>query len=65
MFPTRLNLELLAQSKSAAEAEAAARARTVVTVEPQVVERDGGRVLLIPAAAGYSVTEEKLSEVMG
>lgn len=64
MFPTRLNLELLAQAKTAADAEAAARARTVVTVEPQISERDGGKVLLIPAEAGYSVTEERIREVM-
>jgi 8-oxo-dGTP pyrophosphatase MutT (NUDIX family) len=65
MFPTRLNLEMLAQSRTAADAEIATRARTVVTVEPQIVEREGGKVLIIPAAAGYSVTEEKIREVMG
>ncbi len=64
MFPTRLNLQLLAQSKTAADAESAARARTVVTVEPQVGERDGGKVLIIPAEAGYGLTEERMKEVM-
>lgn len=65
MFPTRLNLEVLARSASAAEAEAAARARKVVTVEPRVEERADGKVLVIPAEAGYGLTEERMKEVMG
>lgn len=65
MFPTRLNLEVLAAGGSAAAVEAAARAKTVVTVEPQVIERDGVRVLKIPAEAGYSVVEETMDRVMG
>lgn len=65
MFPTRLNLEVLARATNAAEAEASARARDVVTVEPQVVERADGKVLVIPAAAGYGITEERLGNVLG
>lgn len=65
MFPTRLNLEVLAQSPKAAAAVAAARARSVVTVEPQVEERADGKVLVIPAEAGYGVTEERIKNVMG
>jgi 8-oxo-dGTP pyrophosphatase MutT (NUDIX family) len=65
MFPTRLNLQVLAQSATAAEAEAAARAKRVVTVEPRVEEREGGKVLLIPGEAGYGLTEEWLREVLG
>jgi 8-oxo-dGTP pyrophosphatase MutT (NUDIX family) len=65
MFPTRLNLQLLAKSATAAEAEQAARGRKVVTVEPVVGERDGGKVLIIPAEAGYGLTEEGMKEVMG
>lgn len=65
MFPTRLNLEVLARSSNAAGAEAAARALKVVTVEPQVEERADGKVLVIPAEAGYGLTEERLKEVMG
>lgn len=65
MFPTRLNLEVLARSSSAAEAEAAARTRKVVTVEPRVEERADGKVLVIPAEAGYGLTEERMKEVMG
>jgi 8-oxo-dGTP pyrophosphatase MutT (NUDIX family) len=65
MFPTRLNLQVLAKSSTAAEAEAAARAKTVVTVEPRVEQRADGKVLIIPAEAGYGLTEERLSEVLG
>lgn len=65
MFPTRLNLEMLNAARNAAEADAAARARPVVTVEPVVEERIGGKVLVIPAEAGYGLTEESLKGVMG
>jgi 8-oxo-dGTP pyrophosphatase MutT (NUDIX family) len=52
IFPTRMNLQLLAESRDAAEAAAAAQARPVVTVEPRVEQREGGGVLVIPADAG-------------
>lgn len=65
MFPTRLNLQVLGRFANAADAEASARARTVVTVEPQVVDRADGKVLLIPAEAGYGLTEERLGNVLG
>jgi 8-oxo-dGTP pyrophosphatase MutT (NUDIX family) len=64
MFPTRLNLEKLAKSGNAAEAVRAAMASKVVTVSPVVAERDGVRVLCIPAEAGYSVVEETMDRVM-
>lgn len=57
IFPTRMNLEMLAQSGSVAEAMEAARGRRIVTVEPQVVDRAGTLYLTLPADAGYSVTE--------
>lgn len=63
IFPTRMNLEQLAESKSVLEAFEAARARTIVTVEPQVEDRDGTMMLTIPAAAGYSLTEIAMSDV--
>lgn len=65
MFPTRLNLEVLARAANAAEAEAAAPGDNVVTVEPQVVERADGKVLVIPAEAGYGLTEERMGNVLG
>ncbi len=65
MFPTRLNLEVLARSQTVAAAIAAARAQPVVTVEPRVEEREGGKVLVIPVEAGYGLTEERMTEIMG
>lgn len=65
MFPTRLNLQVLGRSASAAQAEAAARTTRVVTVEPVVADRPDGKVLVIPAEAGYGLTEERLQQVMG
>jgi hypothetical protein len=62
IFPTRLNLEMLAASgATSAAAIAAAQARAIVTVEPKVVSENGELVLTIPAEAGYSVTREPLS----
>jgi 8-oxo-dGTP pyrophosphatase MutT (NUDIX family) len=61
IFPTRMNLQLLAESKSAAEAIEAARLRKLVTVEPKVTPREGGSVLVIPADAGYGAVEEPMS----
>jgi 8-oxo-dGTP pyrophosphatase MutT (NUDIX family) len=60
LFPTRLNLEKLAESGSAEEAIAAAASRTIVTVEPRIVKEGDALVLAIPAEAGYSVTREPL-----
>lgn len=64
MFPTRLNVELLATCGCAGDAETLARGRAVVPVLPQVLERDGQRWLIIPAEAGYSVVEERMENVM-
>lgn len=63
IFPTRLNVELLAKSATAAEAIAAARTRTIVTVEPKMVKEPEGMVLTIPAEAGYSVTREPMGSM--
>jgi 8-oxo-dGTP pyrophosphatase MutT (NUDIX family) len=65
MFPTRLNLQVLAQSANAADAEKAARAKNVVTVSPRLEQREHGKVLVIPAEAGYGLTEENIKEVAG
>jgi 8-oxo-dGTP pyrophosphatase MutT (NUDIX family) len=53
VLATRLNLEMLAQSATAAEAITAARARKVVTVEPQPLKTESGYRLTIPLEAGY------------
>ena len=64
IFPTRMNLQMLAESGSADEAIAAARSRTLVVVEPKVVQRDGGPVLILPPDAGYGAVEEAFSAAM-
>ena len=57
MFPTLLNLELLAESATVDEALAATATRTVVSVLPEVgKDADGNRVVMIPENAGYRTT---------
>jgi len=63
IFPTRMNLQLLAEGTGAADAVARAAARTLVTVEPKVEQRPDGPVLVIPPHAGYGVVAEPLSSV--
>lgn len=58
VFPTRLNVEMLDQSKHVDHAMDAARNRNIVTVTPKIIAEDGARILIIPAEAGYSVTRE-------
>lgn len=53
VFPTRLNLKLLAESRNVAEALARAAARDVRTIEPSVERREDGMLVSIPADAGY------------
>jgi 8-oxo-dGTP pyrophosphatase MutT (NUDIX family) len=63
IFPTRMNLQLLAEASDAADAIARAAARPLVTVEPKVERRDGGQVLVLPPDAGYGAVAEPLSSV--
>lgn len=63
IFPTRMNVEMLGRSSSAAAAIDAAKAREVVTVFPQIVKRDEGTYLTIPEEAGYVVNEERLDNI--
>jgi 8-oxo-dGTP pyrophosphatase MutT (NUDIX family) len=57
VFATRMNLAKLGRSADVAAALAAARLDTVVTVCPELVETPAGKLLRIPAAAGYGITE--------
>ncbi|MGE3250460.1 MAG: NUDIX domain-containing protein [Hyphomonadaceae bacterium] len=60
IFPTRLNVEMLAEAASASDAIERSRTRKIVTVTPEVVQENGAPILKIPAEAGYSVTSEPL-----
>ena len=64
IFPTRRNLERLAQFASFAEAKAHAEAHPVRMIVPQVAERDGRQALTIPDDLGYPVTHELLDRAM-
>lgn len=60
IFPTRRNLERLAQHASFAEIRADALAHSIEPVTPWVEERDGEKFITIPPDLGYPVTEERL-----
>lgn len=64
IFPTRRNLERLAQFASFAEARNNAEAHPVRTIIPQIAERDGRQALTIPDDLGYPVTFEALDTAM-
>jgi 8-oxo-dGTP pyrophosphatase MutT (NUDIX family) len=64
IFPTRMNLKLLAEASGADDAVSRAAARTLVTVQPQILQRESGRVLALPPDAGYGLVEEPLENVM-
>ncbi|HEU0043870.1 NUDIX hydrolase [Sphingomonas sp.] len=64
IYPTRRNLERLAQFASFDEAAAQARAIPVRTITPYAEERDGRTHLCIPGDAGYPVTSEAMNSAM-
>jgi 8-oxo-dGTP pyrophosphatase MutT (NUDIX family) len=63
IFPTRMNLQLLAEASSASDAIARANERDLVVVEPKVQAREGGSVLVIPTNAGYGDVVEPLAAI--
>lgn len=64
IFPTRRNLERLAQFNSFEEAQAHAHAIPVKTIVPQIDTSSGQPMLKIMEDAGYPVTAELLENVM-
>jgi len=60
IFPTRRNLERLAQHASFEAMIADARAYPVEPITPWVEERDGETFIAIPEGAGYPIVREKL-----
>lgn len=63
IFPTRRNLERLAQFASFADARAHAEAIPVQTICPQQQERNGEMWLTIPEGLGYPVTAQPMAAV--
>jgi 8-oxo-dGTP pyrophosphatase MutT (NUDIX family) len=61
IFPTRRNLERLAQFASFAEARAHAEMIPLRTISPRQEERDGEMHLVIPEGLGYPVTSQPLA----
>jgi 8-oxo-dGTP pyrophosphatase MutT (NUDIX family) len=53
VFPTQMNLRKLSQWDSVAEALSACMSAKVITVQPTVQKHPEGRLLTIPADAGY------------
>ena len=60
IFPTRRNLERLAQHSSFREIRSDALAHPIEPVTPWVAEREGEKFITIPSHLGYPVTEERL-----
>jgi 8-oxo-dGTP pyrophosphatase MutT (NUDIX family) len=61
IFPTRLNLEKLNQSKTVTEAINNAKNSNIVTVTPLIEKLDKGIFLTIPKEAGYGVIKEAIN----
>ncbi|MGD9967527.1 MAG: NUDIX domain-containing protein [Hyphomonadaceae bacterium] len=64
IFPTLMNLRLLAQSASAEACIAAAQGRPLRPVLPQVEQREDGAYLVIGADCGYGEVATPLAELM-
>ena len=63
IFPTRRNLERLAQFDSFAEAAAHSRTTPIRTIAPHHEDRDGELHLCIPEGLGYPVTAQPMASV--
>jgi 8-oxo-dGTP pyrophosphatase MutT (NUDIX family) len=64
IFPTKLNLMKLAESKSLGQAIITARAKTPLTVEPWVEAGPEGQILRIRDDAGYAQTSTAMREAL-
>ena len=64
IFPTRRNLERLADFPDFAAARAQAESIPVRTIVPQIVETADGKALTIPDDCGYPVTSERLGSAL-
>ena len=62
VFPTRMNLLKLDQSKTVAVALQTAATESIATVQPVVENTTGGNILNIPKAAGYAASRVYISD---
>lgn len=64
MFPTRLNLQMLAGFACVADILTSRAGQSIVTVMPEIIVEDGQVYVEIPPEAGYGVTRVRREEVM-
>ena len=64
IFPTRMNVEVLARFSSSEEAVENAKGTDTFSVMPQMEVTEEGKFLLIPKEAGYSVTRRRVDKIM-
>jgi hypothetical protein len=62
IFPTKLNLMMLAESPTVSEALARARATTPLPVTPWVEQGPEGQILKIRSDAGYKQTQASMRD---
>ena len=65
IFPTLMNVRLLAEADSAEDCVARARARRLVTVLPAVEQRNGEPHLVLPSDAGYGEVAQPMRGMAG
>jgi 8-oxo-dGTP pyrophosphatase MutT (NUDIX family) len=65
LFPTKCQLDLLAQSTTVEGAVAAARSRRIVPVSPMMTRSERGTVLSIPPESGYPECEFVMERPFG
>lgn len=63
IYPTRRNLERLAQFESYEEASMHARTTSAKTISPWIVRTDAEAMLNIPEGLGYPITAAPLSQI--
>ncbi|GGE05284.1 NUDIX hydrolase [Polymorphobacter glacialis] len=63
VFPTKCNLQRLAQYDSVAAILTAAAARPAPFIQPEIVDREGVMWLTIPLGCDYPITEDRLENL--
>jgi 8-oxo-dGTP pyrophosphatase MutT (NUDIX family) len=63
VFPTKCNLQRIGQYSDIAAMMTAAGSRLPPFIQPEIIERDGAKWLIIPKDCDYPVTEEALDGV--